>query len=103
MKPCVHPPRAESLFPPVLWSFYTQAPWAFTECQVLQIFLLPMGDPQAGEPYMGFRTLTPVIELFSHLQVTHLVGMGLLISLKHPSYNFSVASSLSLGVGYLFW
>ena len=30
-------------------------------------------------------------------------GIGLLISQKHSSYHLIVASSLSLGVGYLFW
>ena len=49
MKPCVHPPRVESLFPQ--FSF-AQAPLPFNaKCSQCQ-------TPQAGEPDVGFGTLT---------------------------------------------
>ena len=42
-------------------------------------------------------------DLFSNLWATHPVGIRLLISGMHPSHHLDVASSLSLGVGYLFF
>ena len=50
MKPCVPPPRVESLFP--LWHSCSQAPLGFKS----QMLLFPVPDPQAGEPDMGLRT-----------------------------------------------
>ena len=46
LRPCVHPPRVESLFPPGLWCFCPQAPLAFkanssggfsSHCQALKL------------------------------------------------------------------
>ena len=107
MKPCVHPPRVESVFPPVLWSSCTQAPLAFkakcsggssSQCQT----------PRLGEPDVGFRTLTPVGEPLQYNYFPVCMSStwhvwDLIVSQKCPSYHLVVASSLSLDVEYLFW
>ena len=51
----------ESLFPPVLWSSWTQALLAFKK--MLWGFLLLMLDPQAGEPSVGLKMIILVGEL----------------------------------------
>ena len=45
VKPCVRPPRVESLFLPVLWSSCTQDPLAF-KAKCSGGFFLLMTDPQ---------------------------------------------------------
>ena len=70
--------------------------------------LLTMPDPQAGEPDLGLRTPTPMRE---PLWYNYFPACGspswqvwdLIILCKHLSYRLFVASSLSLGVEYLFW
>ena len=65
-----------------------------------------MPETQAGEPEVGLRTLTPVGE---PLRQNFLPVCGkwwvwdLIIYRKHLSYHLIMASSLSLGVEYLFW
>ena len=70
-------------------------------------FLLPIPDPQAGEPDVGLRTLNPVGEPLQYYYFTICVSPSwkvwdLLISQKHTSYSLVVASSLSLDVEHLF-
>ena len=106
MKPCVCPPRVESLFLPVLWSICAQALLAFN-AKCSRGVLLPIPGPQAGEPDMGLRSLTPVGEplQYSCFPVCGLPTRqvwDLLISQKHPSYCLD-ETSLSLSVGNLFW
>lgn len=50
VKPCVCPLSAVSVSA-VLWSSYTQA--ALLQCKMLWRLLLPVADPQAGEPEVG--------------------------------------------------
>ena len=69
--------------------------------------LLPMPDPRAEEPDVGLRTLSPVGE---PVRQNYFLVCGspswwvwdLIISQKHPSYCFTVASSMSLDVEYLY-
>ena len=66
-----------------------------------------MPDPQGEEHNVGLTTLTPVGE---PLQYNYFLVCGspiwqvwnLIILQKHPSCHLIVASSLSLGVEYLF-
>ena len=60
VKPLGHPPVVESLSHPVLWSACTQAHWP--QSQMFWRLLLPMPRPQAGEPDLGLKTLTPMGE-----------------------------------------
>ena len=54
MRPCVGPPKMESLFYLVLWSFCSQALLVFkAKCS---------GDPKVGELDVVLRTLTPLGE-----------------------------------------
>lgn len=56
----VIPPRVESLISPVLWNSWTQASLAFkAKCLWAS---LSVARPQALEPNVGLRTLTPVRE-----------------------------------------
>ena len=75
VKSCVHPPRVESLFFPVLHSIPTSL-----QSQILWGLLLPVLDPQAGKPDWGselsLTSRTSVIQLFSSLWVTPLAGRG---------------------------
>ena len=69
---------------------------------------LLMPDPQAGEPDVVLRTFTHVGELlpYNYFLVCVLPTRwvwDLILSRLHPSYRLVVASSLSLGVVYLFW
>ena len=76
-----------------------QIPWGFS---------VPLLDPQAGKPDVGFRMFTTVGELLwyycssvcgSPIQwVWDLILFGL-----YPSYCLTAASSLSLDAGYLFF
>ena len=60
-RPCVHSPRVEFLFPPVLWISCNQTLLAELKASLFWgLFLIP--DLQAGEPDMGLRTFTPVGE-----------------------------------------
>ena len=87
---------------------FLQSNPAGLQSQILWGLLLPLPDPQAGEPDMGLRAFTPVGELlwYNYLPVcgspTQHVW-DLILSQLHPSYCLVVASSLSLDVGYLFW
>lgn len=54
---CVCPLRERSLFSPILWRSFNQAPLAFKPNAMGLLFLR---TPQAGEPGVGFSTLTPV-------------------------------------------
>ena len=78
MKPGVHPPRVESLFPPVLWSSCTQVPLAF---KAKSSDAPPNARPSGwgawcGAQYSHFCGKTSVIYLFSSLGVAHPVGIG---------------------------
>ena len=94
----------ESLFFPVLWKSYSHIPLAF-KVGILWGFPVPLLDPQAGKPAVGFRTFTTVGELLWYycspvcgsptLQVRDLI-----LSQLYPSYHLTAASSLSF---YLFW
>ena len=55
---CLCPPRLESLFALVPWKSYNQIKARFPGD-----FPVPLSDPQAGKPDMGFRTFTTVGEL----------------------------------------
>ena len=73
------------------------------QCRMFWGLLLPMPDPQAWEPDVGRRTLTPVGE---SLWLRYFPVCGLptwLTSCNHPSYCLDMASYLSFGIGYLFW
>ena len=77
----------------------SQIPWQF---------LLPLPDPQVGNPDMGLRIFTIVVELLWYycspvcgsptLQIWDLI-----LLLLSPSYCLIVSSPLSLGMGSLFW
>ena len=66
----------------------------------------PIPDPQAGEPDLQFRILTPVGE---PLQYSYFLACGsstqqlrdLLIWQKCPFYHLIVTPLFSLGIGYL--
>ena len=77
------------------------------QCQMLWGLLLPIPDPQVWGPDLGLRTHScrwvSVIQFLSSLWAAHLAGMGLLVLHNRPSYCLDVASSLSSGVGYLFF
>ena len=105
LKPCVHPPRVELPFPPVLCSSYDQAPVAFkakrsgsstSQCQTSQV----------EEPDMERRILTPVGEplWYNYFPVCELPPnrYGILfygiISWMCPSYHLVMATYLSLDV-----
>ena len=95
----------ESLFPPVLWKSYNQIPLIFKVRFSGDSHSLL--DPQAGKPVMGLRTFTTLREL---LQCYCSLVFGLstqrvwdwILSQLRSSYYLTVASSLSLDVGYLF-
>ena len=81
---------------------------AVLQSQILWGLLLLLPDPQAGKPMLGLRTFTPVGELlwyncFSVLGSPTWRVWGLILSRVHPSKHLTVASSLYLDVGYLFW
>ena len=75
--------------------------------QIPRGFQVPLLDPQAGKPDVGFRTFTIVWELLLYYcspvcgsptqQVWDLILLWLC-----PSYCLAVASSLSLNMGHLF-
>ena len=103
MEYCMHLLRVESLFPPVLWSSCTHALLAFnTRCFGRLFLLIP--DPWAGEPNVGFVTLTPVTEpldIVIFQSVGHPLGWCRIAYIKKVSLlQFDVASSLSLGIGF---
>lgn len=68
---------------------------------------IPLSDPQAGKPDMGFRIFIRVGEFLWHYfspvcwSPTQQVW-DLILSWLSPSYHLTAASSLSLNVGYLF-
>ena len=80
MKPCVHPPRVESLFPPVVWSSCTQVPLAFkpkcsegssSQCQTPRLESLTWGSDLS----LLWENLCDII--IFQLLVSHPVGMAL--------------------------
>ena len=78
------------------------------QSQILWDLLLPLPDPQAGEPDVGLSTFAPVGELlwYNYFPVCGLPTWqvwDMILSWLHPSYHLTVASSLSLDVGYLFF
>ena len=79
VRPCVHPPRVESLFPPVLRSSCTQAPLNFkAECSGAPP---PNAGPLGRRAWLGAQSShscgrISVIQLFSSLWVAHPGGMG---------------------------
>ena len=73
LKPWVHPPRVKSLFPSVLWCSYTQVPLDF-KAKCSGGSSIPIPEPQAGEPEVELRILTPVGE---PLQCNYFLGCGL--------------------------
>lgn len=84
MKLCVHPPRVESLFPPVLWNPCTQIPLAFnTKCS--KGFFSQCQTPRLGN--LTWRVWNShscerasAIKWFSSLWIAHSVCMRLLIT-----------------------
>ena len=58
---------------------------------MLWVFLIPVSDPQTGEPDMGLRIFSLVGELlqynYSSLWIVYSLGMDLIMSQKHPSYH----------------
>ena len=56
------PPKLEFLFPPVLWKSYSQILLAL-KVKFLGNSLVPLLDPQAEKPDVGFRIFTTVREL----------------------------------------
>ena len=95
----VRPSRMESVYPSPV-EFLCTYPAGF-QCPMLWRLLLSMPDPCAGEPNVGFGTLTLVVEpVWYSIFCLWVARLGLLILWKHPSYHLDVASSLS--VTYLF-
>ena len=88
MKDCVCLPGVESVSPSPVELLCTNS--AGLQSQMPWLRLLPMPDPQVWESDVGLKTLTPMGEPF------HSVGLGLLLSSRHPSYHLHVASSLLL-------
>ena len=93
---CWCPPRLESLFLSVLWKTCNQIMLArFPGDSV------PLSDPQAGKPDVGFRTFIAVGELLCYYRspvcgsFTQQVW-DLILSWLCPSYHLAAASSLSL-------
>ena len=86
---------------------FLQSNPAGLQSQILCGLLLPLPDPQAGKSDVGLRTFTSVGQLlwYNHFPIygscTQQVW-DLILSWLCPSYRFVMASSLSLGVGYLF-
>ena len=79
MRPCVHPPRVEFLFSPVLWSSCNQAPLAFKTkcsggssswCQTPRLGSLTWGS----ELSLLWENFCDIINF--QFVVTHLVGIG---------------------------
>ena len=102
---CLCPPRLESLFPPVLWKSCNQIPLAF-KFQISWGFPVPLSDPQAGKPEVGFRTFTTVGELFWYIFFPVCGSFtwrewDLSISWLCPSYCLTAALCLFLNMGYL--
>ena len=70
-------------------------------------FPVPLPDPQVGNPDLGLRTFTTMGEPLWY-SCSPLCGSltqqvwDLFLSWFHPSYHLTVASSLSLDMGYLF-
>ena len=98
-----------------VWSLCSLSPMEFLwsnpiglQSQILRGLLLPLLDPQAGEPAIWLRTFTLVGELLWH-DYFPVCGSptwqvwDLSLSWLCPSYFLVVASSSSLGVEYLFW
>ena len=88
IKPCVCPPRVESVsLSPVELLHSTPMP-------VLWGTFLPISDPQAGEPDVGFSTLTLAEEplRYSYFPVGHLPGrygiICIMIVPHLPSHGF---------------
>ena len=72
MKPCVHPPRVESLFPPILWSSCTQALLAFkAKCSGGSSFWCQM--PSLGSLTWGLE-LSLLRENLCNIIIFHFVG-----------------------------
>ena len=74
---------------------------------ILWEFLLPLLEPQVGKPDMGLRTFTLVGGLLWYncspvCESPTQCLWDLLLLWLHPSYHLTVASPLSLDVGYLF-
>ena len=104
--PCVHPPRVESLFPPVLWSSCSQALLAF-KAKCFGVLFSQCQTPRLGSlawcQRCHFCGRTSVIQLFASLCITHLGGMGfdyLACVPLLPSHGFFF---MSLDVEYLFF
>ena len=104
MKPCVRPPRVESLFFLVLWSFCTQVPLVFNNRSSGRSSSLC----QTGSLMWGSELSLPW-ENVCNIIILPICGLptqwvwDLIISQKPPSYHLIVVSSLSLDVEYLFW
>ena len=96
-----------NLFPLVLWKFYNQTCWPSRSDS--WGYPVPLLDPQAGKPGVGFRTFTTVGEPLWYCCCSPVCGSltwwvwDLILSGLHPSCHLAEASSLSLDVGFLFW
>ena len=105
MRLCVPSKSGISVFPSPV-EFLQSRPVGLQSWMLLGLLLLTP-DPQAGEPYVGLRVLSPVGEplWYNYFPVcgssTQLVW-DLIVLQMHPSYCLVVAS-LSLDVGYLFF
>ena len=105
---CLCPPRLESLFPLVLWKSCNQIPLDFkVRLPENPRFLVPLSDPQAGKPDVGFRTFTTVGEFLFYCcslvcRSPTLWVWDLVLSWSFSSYNLTATYSLSFEVGCLF-
>ena len=105
---CVCPPRVESLFLPVLLKFCNQFPLAFnvwffgnssSRCQTPRLGSLMWGSEPSLQwvDFCGISVLQPV----SHPPTSY--GIWFSCDCTPPTGSLTVASHLSLDVGYLFW
>ena len=106
MKPCVCPPRVESLFPLVLWSTCTLASLAFKAkwsgdssfwCQTPSLWTVKWGSELSLLWGNLCDNYFPVCSLSTQCI------WDLVILWNCPSYCLIVASYFSLNVEYLFW
>ena len=87
------------MFPLLMWKCYNKIHWTSWSDSLG----IPLLDPQAGKPDLRFRTFTAVGELL-FLQFVGCPPGRYAILFYHDCspYHLTVASSLSLDIGY-FW
>ena len=101
---CLCPPRLESLFPSPCGSLIRKSCWPSMSDPWW--FPVPLSDPQAVKPYVGFRTFTTLGVLWYYF--SPVCGSptwkewDLILSWFFSSYHLTMASSLSLDMGVSF-